>query len=142
LLRPATEERLLTLLPGLQLIDRIETKEETMTTKIILATAVAVAVVAAVATGSASAASTAFKTCGTVNGGGATWTVVAAGVSCTVGKPLVRKLSAKPHPGIETRLGTYQGLKCVEITGQSKREIACISTNGRRSVYGVTPAKK
>jgi hypothetical protein len=103
---------------------------------------VTAAVVAAVAAGTASAASTTFRTCGTVNGGGATWTVVAAGVSCTAGKPLVRKLAAKPHPGVETRLGTYQGLKCVEIAGPGKREIACVSTNGRRSVYGVTPPKK
>jgi hypothetical protein len=100
------------------------------------------AIMAAVAVGGASAASTAFKTCGTVKGGGATWTVVAAGVSCGVGKPLVRKLSAKPHPGVETRLGTYEGLKCVEIAGQTKREIACVSTDGRRSVYGVTPPRK
>jgi hypothetical protein len=100
------------------------------------------AIVFAIAVGSASAASTAFKTCGTVKSGGATWSVVAAGVSCTAAKPLVRKLAPKPHPTTETRLGTYFGLKCVEIAGNGKREIACVSTDGRRSVYGVTPAKK
>jgi hypothetical protein len=90
----------------------------------------------------ASPASSAFRVCGTVKGGGATWSVVAAGVDCKAGKPLVRKLAAKPHPSLETRLGTYLGLKCVEIAGKGKREIACVSTNGRRSVYGVTPPGK
>jgi len=100
------------------------------------------AIVAAVAAASASAASTTFTTCGTVKGGGATWIVTAAGVSCKVGKPLVKKLAAKPHPGLATRLGTFSGLKCVEFAGNGKREIACVSVNGRQSVYGVTPPKK
>ena len=99
------------------------------------------AVAAAFAVGSASAAPTLFKTCGTVKGGGATWSVTAAGVSCTAGKPLVRKLASKPHSAY-TKLGTYLGLRCVEIAGNGKREIACISTDGRRSVYGVTPPRK
>jgi hypothetical protein len=100
------------------------------------------AIAVAVASGSASAASTAFRSCGTVKGGGATWSVVAAGVACKAGRPLVRRLSAKPHPGLETRLGTYLGLRCTEIAGRGKREIACLSTDGRRSVYGVTPPQK
>jgi hypothetical protein len=99
------------------------------------------AIVAAVAVGGASAASTVFKTCGTVKGGGATWSVVAAAVSCKAGKPLVRKLAAKPH-STYTKLGTYLGLKCVELAGTGKREIACVSADGRRSVYGVTPPRK
>lgn len=108
-----------------------------MTIRLVTATAAA----AVIAAGAASASQAAFKTCGTVKGGGANWTVVAAGVSCAAGKPLVRKLATRPHPGVETRLGTYLGLKCVEIAGKGKREIACISTDGRRSVYGVTPPK-
>jgi hypothetical protein len=101
------------------------------------------AIVAAVAVASASAASTAFKNCGTVKSGGATWSVVAAGgVSCTAAKPLIRKLAKKPHPSPGTPLGTYLGLKCVEFAGNGKREIACTSIDGRKSVFGVTPPKK
>jgi hypothetical protein len=73
----------------------------------------AAAIACAVAVSSASASSSAFRTCGTVRGGGAAWSVVTAGVACKAGKPLVRKLSAKPHPGLETRLGTYLGLRCM-----------------------------
>jgi hypothetical protein len=80
--------------------------------------------------------------CGTVKGGGATWIVTAAGVTCKVAKPLVKKLAPKPHPSLATRLGTYSGLKCVEFASSGKREIACVSVNGRQSVYGVTPPKK
>lgn len=100
------------------------------------------AIVAAVAAGSASAASTTLKNCGTVKSGGASWSVVAGGVSCTAAKPLVRKLAKKPHPSPGTPLGTYLGLKCVELAGNGKREIACTSIDGRKSVFGVTPAKK
>jgi len=108
----------------------------------LVALAAAASVVAGGATVPASSARVAFLSCGSVKGGGATWSVVAAGgVSCKAGKQLVKKLSAKPHPSIETKLGTYIGLKCIEIAGKGKREIACLSTDGRRSVYGVTPAK-
>jgi hypothetical protein len=107
-----------------------------------LATAFVAAVVAAGSTGSASAAPTGAQSCGTLKSGGATWSVVAAGVPCKAAKPLVRKLAAKPHPALGTRLGTYLGLKCVEFASGRKREIACVSTDGRRSVYGVTPARK
>jgi len=100
------------------------------------------AVFAALAAGSATAAPATLKLCGTVKGGGATWSVVATVVSCGAAKPLVRKLATKPHPSLESRLGTYLGLKCVELAGQGKREIACISHDGRRSVYGVTPPRK
>jgi hypothetical protein len=110
-----------------------------MTLRLLAATALAAAISAAFAT----AAPAAFKNCGTVKGGGATWSVVAAGgVSCKAGKQLVQMLAKKPHPSVETKLGTYLGLRCVEIAGKGKREIACISTDGRRSVYGVTPAAK
>ena len=109
-----------------------------MTLRLLAATAL----VAAVSAGFAATAPAAYKTCGTVKGGGATWSVVAAGVSCTAAKPLVKKLAAKPRTGIATRLGTYLGLKCVEYAGNGKREIACVSTDGRRSVYGVTPPRK
>lgn len=112
-----------------------------MTIRLITATAV----VAAVAAGSAAAAPAAYKSCGTVKGGGATWSVVVAGgPSCSAAKPLVKKLAAKPHPSVATRLGTYLGLKCIEFAGRGKREIACVSPSGGRSVYGVTPpaAKK
>jgi hypothetical protein len=111
-----------------------------MTARSTTATAL-VAVVAAAAAGSASPGTSAFRACGTVKGGGASWSVVAAGVSCSAGKPLVRKLAAKPH-STYTRLGTYLGLKCIELAGKGKREISCISTDGRRSLYGVTPARK
>jgi hypothetical protein len=98
---------------------------------------------AAVAIPIAHTAPTAFTNCGTVTGGGATWSVTAAGgVTCRAAKPLVHTLAGKPHPSVETRLGTHLGLKCVEIARGKTREIACISTDGRRSVYGVTPAKK
>jgi len=82
---------------------------------------------------------TASRNCGSVKGGGATWSVVAAGgVSCRAAKPLVQTLAAKPHHSPATRLGTHLGLKCVEYSSSSKREIACISTDGRKSVYGIT----
>jgi hypothetical protein len=111
-----------------------------MTIRLVTATAVA-ALVAAATAASASSTANAFRVCGTVNGGGATWSVVAAGVSCTAAKPLVRKLAPRPH-SLYTNLGKYLGLKCVEIAGSGKREIACISTDGKKSVYGVTPPKK
>jgi hypothetical protein len=84
----------------------------------------------------------AFSTCGTVSGGGATWSVVAAHVACSKAKPLVRKLAAKPRTGLATRLGTHLHLKCIEYAKTRKREIACVSRDGRKSVYGVTPPKK
>jgi hypothetical protein len=100
-----------------------------------------IAIVTAAATaGAATATTSAFRECGTVKAGGAKWSVVAAGVSCSAGKPLVRKLAPKPHSAY-TRLGTFLGLKCVEIAGKGKREIACLSRDGRRSVYGVTPSR-
>lgn len=107
-----------------------------MTVRLITAAAVA-CVAAAVVAVSATPAPAAFKTCGTLKGGGATWSVVSAGVPCTAAKPLVRKLARKPH-SLYTKLGTFLGLKCVETAGKAKREIACVSTDGRRSVYGVT----
>jgi hypothetical protein len=94
------------------------------------------------AAGVATAAPTAARFCGTVKGGGATWSVVGAGVACSAAKPLVRKLAAKAHPSVATKLGTFLGLKCVEFAGNGKREIACVSINGRQSVYGVTPPRK
>jgi hypothetical protein len=106
---------------------------------------VLVAVAAAVTAGSVSAASTVSRTCGTVNGGGATWSVVAAGVSCGAAKPLVKKLAAKPHSYPATRLGTYLGLKCVEFAARAKggkREIACVSASAGKSVFGVTSPGK
>ncbi len=104
-----------------------------MTTRLVIATGVA----ALAAASSASPATSASRACGTVHGGGATWSVVSAGVACTAAKPLVRKLAAKPH-SLYTRLGTFLGLTCIEIAGKSKREIACVSRDGRGSVYGVT----
>lgn len=109
-----------------------------MTIRLVSATAVA----ALIAAGAATAAPAAFRSCGTVRGGGATWQVVGVGVPCSAAKPLVRKLAAKPHPGPATRLGTHIGLKCVEFAGKSKREIACVGKNDGRSVFGVTPARK
>ena len=41
--------------------------------------------------------------CGTVNGGGATWSVYGTGVRCSAAKPLIAKLAAKPHPSAATR---------------------------------------
>jgi hypothetical protein len=111
-------------------------------TKPRITVALAAAVAALAVVSPASPGTSAFKVCGTVKGGGATWSVVAAGVNCNAGKPLVRKLATRPHPSLETRLGTYLGLKCVEIAAPGKREIACISTDGRRSVYGVTPPRR
>jgi len=82
---------------------------------------------------------TASKNCGSVKGGGATWgVVVAGGISCRAAKPLVRTLAARPHHSVATRLGTYLGLKCIEYASNTKREIACISTDGRKSIYGIT----
>ena len=81
----------------------------------------------------------AFNNCGTVKGGGVKWSVVSTHFSCSAAKPLVRTLAAKPHPKLATRLGTHLGLKCIEYSKKRTREIACISTDGRRSVYGVTP---
>ena len=81
----------------------------------------------------------AFSNCGTVSGGGAKWSVVAAHVACGPAKPLVKKLAAEPRTGIATRLGTHLGLKCIEYAKTHSREIACVSTDGRKSVYGVTP---
>jgi hypothetical protein len=107
-----------------------------MKLRLVTATVVGAAIAALGAT-TASPATVALRTCGTVKGGGATWTVVAAGVACTAAKPLVRKLSTKPH-GLATKLGTYLGLKCIEFSGNGKREIACVSPSGGRSVYGVS----
>jgi hypothetical protein len=101
-----------------------------------------VALAAAIAAGIATAAPAAGRNCGTVKSGGATWSVVTAGVSCGAAKPLVQKLATKPHPSVATRLGTYLGMKCIEFARGSKREIACVATNGGKSVYGVTPPKK
>ena len=103
-----------------------------MTIRLLVAAAFAV-----LAAATAGAAPGAMLTCGTVDAGGATWSVVSAGVSCKAGKPLVRKLATKPH-SLYTRLGTFLGLNCVEIAGKGRREIACVSRDGRRSVYGVT----
>ncbi len=82
-----------------------------MTIRVITATAVA-AVIAAAAAGSASTASAAVTNCGTVKAAGATWAVFDIGVPCSAGKPLIRKLAAKPH-SLYTILGKYLGLKCV-----------------------------
>ncbi|HZT15180.1 MAG TPA: hypothetical protein VFA19_04470 [Gaiellaceae bacterium] len=91
----------------------------------------------------AHSAGTAATNCGTVTGGGATWSVLAAGgVPCGSARPLIRSLSSKPHPSPATRLGTHLGLKCTEIARGKTREIACISPDGRRSVFGVTPPRK
>jgi hypothetical protein len=86
--------------------------------------------------------SVAFTTCGIVSGGGVKWKVVATQVSCSVAKPLVSKLAAKPHPTLPTRLGTHLGLKCVEYARNGTREIGCIGGGGRKTVYGVTPPHK
>jgi hypothetical protein len=86
--------------------------------------------------------SAAFNKCGVVSGGGARWSVVSAHVSCAAAKPLVKKLAAKPRTGLATRLGTHIGLKCIEYAKTKTREIACVSTDGRKSVYGVSPPKK
>jgi hypothetical protein len=107
-----------------------------MKTRLLASTAVA-ALVAAAVVNSTNAAPGAMRGCGTIRAGGATWSVVSAGVPCSAGKPLVRKLAVKPH-SLYTKLGTFLGLKCVEIAGKAKREIACVSSDGRRSVYGVT----
>ena len=107
-----------------------------MTSRAVIATGVA-ALVAAVSATSASPGTSASRACGTVKSGGATWAVVSAGVSCTAAKPLVGKLAKKPH-SLYTNLGTFLGLRCVEIVGSGKREIACVSRDGRRSVYGIT----
>jgi len=85
---------------------------------------------------------TAFSNCGTVKAGNVTWSVVATQVSCGAARPLVKSLAPKPHPTLATRLGTHLGLKCIEYAKKRTREIACISTDGRRSVYGVTPPHK
>jgi len=103
--------------------------------RLITATAIATMIAAGAAT-SASPATGGFRACGAVNAGGATWNVVGAGVPCGAAKPLVRKLAAKPHSAY-TKLGTFLGLKCTEIASKGKREIACVSSDGRRSVYGV-----
>jgi hypothetical protein len=109
-----------------------------MRTRVLLA-AVAIAL-AAVPMGWSSGA--AFNSCGVVRGGGVRWSVVSTHVACRKAKPLVRKLAAKPRTGLATRLGTHLHLKCMEYSKKRTREIACISTNGRKSVYGVTPPKK
>jgi hypothetical protein len=85
---------------------------------------------------------TAFTTCGIVSGGGAKWSVVATRVSCAAAKPLVKTPASKPRTGLATRLGTQLGLKCTEFARSRSREIACISTDGARSVYGITPPRK
>ncbi len=84
----------------------------------------------------------ASKNCGVVRGGGVKWSVVAAHVSCRAAKPLVVKLAAKPHPTLATRLGAHLGLKCIEYSHGHAREIACISVDGSRSVYGISPPHK
>jgi hypothetical protein len=99
---------------------------------------VTTAVVVVVAATAGNLATSTSRSCGTLRSGGATWTVVAAGVPCGSAKPLVRRLATKPHPSVATRLGTHLGLTCVEFAGQAKLEIACVSRDGRRSVYGVT----
>lgn len=86
--------------------------------------------------------SAAASNCGTVRGGGVKWSVAAAHVSCSAAKPLVVTLAAKPHPTLATRLGTHLGLKCTEFSHGRAREIACISADGRKSVYGLTPPRK
>jgi hypothetical protein len=80
--------------------------------------------------------------CGIVSGGGAKWSVVATRVSCAAAKPLVKTPASKPRTGLATRLGTQLGLKCTEFARSRSREIACISTDGARSVYGITPPRK
>ncbi len=91
----------------------------------------------------AHSAETAATNCGTVRGGGATWSVLAAGgVACGPARPLIRSLASKPHPSLATRLGTHLGLKCTELARGKTREIACVSADGRRSVFGVTPPRR
>jgi hypothetical protein len=102
----------------------------------------AAAVVALTAVPIAWSSGAAFSTCGTVSGGGVRWSVVAAHVSCSAAKPLIKKLAAKPRTGLATRLGTHLGLKCIEYSKKRTREIACVSRDGRKSVYGVSPPKK
>jgi hypothetical protein len=107
----------------------------------VLLAAAAVALTA-VATAWSAGAGAAFSTCGTVSGGGAKWSVVASHVACSAAKPLVKKLAAKPRTGLATRLGTHLGLKCIEYSKKRKREIACVSKDGLKSVYGVTPPRR
>jgi hypothetical protein len=109
-----------------------------MRTRLVLGTA-AVALTVVPAAWSAGAAA---SNCGTVVGGGAKWSVVAAHVSCASAKPLVKKLAAHPHPNLQTPLGKHLGLSCIEYARKRTREIACVSTDGKRSVYGVTPPHK
>ena len=105
-------------------------------TRILLLTALVAAAPISVARSSVAASTN----CGTVKGGGATWSVVAAGgISCRTARPLVQSLAAKPHPGVATRLGTHLGLRCTEVARGKTREIACLSPDGRKSVLGATP---
>ena len=87
-------------------------------------------------------ARTAATNCGIVSGGGARCSVVAAHVSCAVAKPLVKQLATHRHPSLATPLGKHDGMTCVEYTHKRTREIACASTDGKRSMYGLTPPQK
>jgi hypothetical protein len=107
-----------------------------------IAKLVVVAALAAALAAGASAAPTALRTCGTVKGGGATWSVGSFGVSCSTAKPLIRKLAGKPHPSLRTDLGTFRGLRCVELARGATRGIQCYSANGSKGVIGVTPVRK
>lgn len=111
-----------------------------MHTRICLTLSVLAAAIAAIAA-PAARSSAAASNCGVVSGGGARWSVAAAHVSCRAAKQLVTTLAAKPHPTLATRLGTHLGLKCIEYARGRTREIACISSDGIRSVYGLTPPR-
>jgi hypothetical protein len=101
-----------------------------------LAAAAAVVMIGA-ASSSGAVRPSALHNCGTVRASGRTWGVSAVKVACPAAKGLVHKLAAKPTHGIHTVLGTYLGMKCIELSGHRKREIACVSLSGRQSVYGV-----
>jgi hypothetical protein len=105
----------------------------------VLLAAVALALTCVPLAWSSSAAST---YCGTVEGGGAKWSVVTTHVACSSAKSLVKTLAAKPRTGVATRLGTHMGLKCIEYAGNGKREIACVTKTSSRTVFGVSPPKK
>ena len=114
-----------------------------MTRRIALGTTAALLAAAAVSVGAASAGTSTtlvLRNCGTVVGGGKTWSVSAAGVSCADAKTLVGKLAPKAvRAGVNH--ATYLGLSCYLATkpggtsGKAPRSgIQCVGAQGRKSV--------
>ncbi len=104
-----------------------------MTIRLLVAAAFAALVAA-----SASAAPSAMRTCGTVTDRGSDLERRFRRSPVQDRQAARAKARGEAAFALHEALARFLGLRCMEIAGKGKREIACVSRDGRRSVYGVT----